>query len=203
MTQQNQKVDEYIAKSPEFARPILVHLRELLHRTCPKLTEKIKWRIPHFDYAGEMMCIAASYKSHCSFTFWKGSIMKDERLKKNPSLPAAKRYLGKLTAQSDLPPDAELEAFIKEAMVLNEKGIKLPPRKSERPKAVAMPDYFAKSLAAHPKANKIFESKSDSFRKEYLVWITEAKTEATRQKRIEESLAWISEGKSRFWKYQK
>ncbi len=201
--QHNPKIDDYLAKSADFAQPILAHLRKLLHETCPDIVEEVKWGIPHFDYHGEMMCIFAAYKSHCSFSFWKDSLMGDARLKKNGYLAAAKRFMGKLTALSDLPPDAELVSFIKEAMALNENGIKLPPRKSERPKEVAMPDSFAESLAANPAAKAIFDSKSDSFRKEYLVWIADAKTDTTRQKRIEESQSWIAEGKGRFWKYQK
>jgi uncharacterized protein YdeI (YjbR/CyaY-like superfamily) len=111
--------------------------------------------------------------------------------------------LGKMTLLSDLPSDKQLVAYIKEAMALNENGVKLAPRKSEKPKDIAIPNYFAKELAAKPKAKKIFDSKSDSFRKDYLVWITDAKTETTRQKRIEESMEWIAEGKGRFWKYEK
>jgi uncharacterized protein YdeI (YjbR/CyaY-like superfamily) len=201
--QLNPKVDDYLASSADFAKPIMSHLRKLLHKTCPQVIEEMKWGNPHFDYKGEMMCIFSAYKSHCSFTFWKESLMNDPRLNANPSLPASKRYLGKMTSLSDLPPDRQLVAYIKEAMVLNENGVKLAPRKSEKPKTLAVPDYFAAELAANPKAKAVFDGKSDSFRKDYLIWITDAKTDATRQKRIEESLAWIVEGKGRFWKYEK
>jgi uncharacterized protein YdeI (YjbR/CyaY-like superfamily) len=201
--QYNPELDDYLAKSAGFAKPIMQHLRELLHETCPEIVEEIKWGIPHFDYKGEMMCIFAAHKNHCSFTFWKESLMSDQKFKENPSLQASKRYLGKIISLSDLPSDKQLVAYIKEAMALNENGVKLVPRKSEKPKNIAIPDYFAKELAAKPKVKKIFDSKSDSFRKDYLVWITDAKTETTRQKRIAESLEWIAEGKGRFWKYDK
>ncbi|MBX3659873.1 MAG: YdeI/OmpD-associated family protein [Ramlibacter sp.] len=203
VAQRSPKVDEYLANSAEFARPILEHLRKILHAHCPELVEEIKWGIPHFDYKGEMMCMFAAYKSHCSFTFWKQSIMTDARLKKNPDLPAAKRFMGKLTSVSDLPPEAELVALLRQAMTLNEQGVKLSPRKPAPLTEIEIPGYFAERLADNSNARAIFESKSDSFRKEYVVWITDAKTESTRNKRIEESLAWIAEGKSRFWKYQK
>jgi uncharacterized protein YdeI (YjbR/CyaY-like superfamily) len=200
-TQFNPQVDDYVANAAEFAQPILSHLRTLLHKTCPDLVEEIKWSIPHFDYKGEMMCILAAHTKHCSFTFWKESLMSDPRLRENPELKASKRFLGKITSQADLPPDRQLVAYIKEAMTLNEKGVKLAPRKSTTPKEIEVPGYFAEQLAANPKARENFENKSASFRKEYLVWITDAKTEATRQKRVEEALAWIAEGKGRFWKY--
>lgn len=199
----NPEVDDYLAKAPAFARPIADHLRSLLHATCPELVEDIKWSLPHFSYRGEMMCVFAAASKHCSFTFLKQEIMKDPRLRANPAMPAAKRFLGKITSIADLPADAELIAFIKEAMALNEQGMKPPRRESKTPKEIAMPEEFARALAANPAAREIFEAKSPSFRKEYLVWISDAKTEVTRQKRIDESLDWIAEGKGRFWKYQK
>lgn len=198
------KVDAYLETVEPFARAILTHLRALIHATCPGVAEEIKWGNPHFDYSGEMMCIFAAYKKHCSFGFWKDSLMDDPRLKANDDLPASKRFLGKLTQLSELPSDDQITAWIKEAMSLNERGVKLPPRNSERPKPeVGVPAAFADKLAAAPAIKAIFEGKSPSFQKEYNTWIGEAKTDATRDKRIEEALAWIAEGKGRFWKYAK
>jgi uncharacterized protein YdeI (YjbR/CyaY-like superfamily) len=202
-TNRNPKFDAYLAASEDFAKPIMMHLRSLLHTTCPEVVEELKWGIPHFDYKGEMMCIFAASKKHCSFGFWKDALMADPRLKANSSLPAIKRFMGKLTKIEDLPTDVELIGFIREAMTLNENGVKLPPREAKTPKTLAMPPGFAEKLAENPTAKQEYDSKSDSFRKDYLVWITDAKTDATRQKRIEESVAWIAEGKGRFWKYEK
>ncbi|MFZ6647439.1 DUF1801 domain-containing protein [Undibacterium sp. TJN25] len=199
----NPGLDAYAEKAEDFARPIFAHLRALIHATCPAVIEEVKWGIPHFDYKGDMMCIFAAYKKHCSFTFYKDALMADARLKGNDSVPAAKRFMGKLTSLEDLPPDRELKSWIKESMALNEQGMKLPARESKTPKEVGMPAAFAEKLQANPKIAKIFESKSASFQKEYKVWIGEAKTDATRDKRIEEAMAWIAEGKGRFWKYAK
>lgn len=199
----NPKVDAYAEKIEEFAKPILAHLRALIHATCPEVIEELKWGIPHFDHKGDMMCIFAAYKKHCSFTFYKDALMDDARLKANAGIPAAKRFMGKLTGVADLPPDRELKSWIKEAMALNEQGLKLPARESKAPKEVEIPAAFAESLQANPMISKIFYSKSPSFQKEYNVWIGEAKTEATRNKRIEEAMAWIAEGKGRYWKYAK
>lgn len=203
MAQFDPKVEEYIAKSEDFAKPVLNHWRQLVHATCPDVVEAIKWGIPHFDYKGDFMCVMASYKNHCSFTFIKAELMSDPRLKDKANLKPVERYLGKITRLSDLPNDAEFIAYIKEAMVLNEKGIKVSMKKNDTPKVVETPEYFIKKLATHPKAKEIFESKSPAFRKEYNIWIADAKTDATREKRMEEALEWIAEGKSRFWKYAK
>ena len=132
--------------------------------------------------------------------------MSDVRLKANHDLKAAKRFMGKLTSLSDLPSDGELIAFIQEAMALNDMGVKRAPRQDAKPaKAteITIPDTFAEQLSRHVQANEVFQSKSPSFRKEYVVWIADAKTDQTRQKRIDESLEWIAQGKGRFWKYKK
>lgn len=197
----NPKVDAYAEKAEDFAKPVFAHLRALIHATCPEVIEEVKWGIPHFDYKGDMMCIFAAYKKHCSFTFYKDALMGDARLKANAGIPAARRFMGKLTDVADLPSDRELKSWIKESMALNEQGLKLPVRESKTPKEVGMPAAFAEKLQTNPKIMETFESKSASFQKEYNVWIGEAKTEVTRDKRIEEAMAWIAEGKGRFWKY--
>lgn len=199
----NSDVDTYISKAEDFSKPILKHWRQIVHDTCPDVDEAIKWGIPHFDYKGDFMCVMASYKNHCSFSFIKAELMNDKRLKDNKNLKPIQRFLGKIKTLSDLPTDNEFIGFLKEAMELNEKGIKVAPKKSVKPKVVETPDYFTEKLEANPKAKEIFETKSNSFRKNYLIWITDAKTESTRNKRIEQSLEWIAEGKDRFWQYAK
>ena len=199
------KVEAYLQDVEPFANAIFVHLRGLIHTTCPGAEEVIKWGNPHFEHHGENLVIFAAYAKHCSISFWKDALMADPRLKANADLPAAKRFMGKLTSLADLPPDDELVGWIKEAMSLNERGVKLPLRAPNPAKAtpVETPMAFAAALTAAPAVLAIFESKSASFRKEYNLWIGEAKTDATRDKRIAEAMAWIAEGKGRFWKYAK
>ena len=203
MTKFNPEVDAYIAKSADFAKPILEYLREIIHNTCPDVEEFIKWGIPHLDYKGDMMCILASSSKHCSFSLYKAELMSDPKLLESVKNGQKMGYMDKIKAFSDLPSEETLVTYIKEAMDLNEKGIKKSKPVSDKPKVLEMPDYFAEKLAANPEAKEIFETKSASFRKDYLAWIIDAKTEDTRQKRMEQSLEWISEGKGRFWQYQK
>jgi uncharacterized protein YdeI (YjbR/CyaY-like superfamily) len=203
MTQFDLKVDEYFAKAEDFAKPVLQHWRQLIHDTCPDVVEAIKWGFPHFDYKGDFMFVIASYKNHCSFSFIKAELMSDVSLKESKVLKPVQRFLGKVTSLADLPPDDEFIKLLKEAMVLNEKGIKVVAPKSDKTKVFETPAYFLEKLATNAKAKEIFESKSDSFRKDYIIWITDAKTDATRQKRMDEALEWIAEGKGRFWKYEK
>lgn len=204
MMQLDKKVSEYIAKAENFAIPVLKHWRKLVHQTCPDVVENIKWGIPHFDYKGDYMCVIASYKKHCSFSFVKAELMSDPRLKDSKKQKPIQRFLGKITTLSDLPDDQEFVKLLREAMQLNEDGIKIKAVsvKKDSSKILEMPAYFAERLNAYPQAKEIFETKSKSFRKEYIVWISDAKTEETRNKRMDEAIEWIAEGKSRFWKFK-
>ena len=203
MSQFNPQFDEYIEKSADFAKPVMNYLRDIIHETCPEVEEIMKWAIPHFDYKGDMMCILAAYKNHCSFSLYKAELMSDAKIIASVKAGQKMGYMDKIKSLSDLPAKEILVAYIKEAMVLNEIGAKKARPVSEKPKVIEVPDYFSEILAATPSVKEIFESKSPSFRKDYLVWIIDAKTEATRQKRIEQSLEWIAEGKDRFWQYKK
>lgn len=200
MPNKDPRVDAYIAKSAPFAQPILQHLRNLVHTACPEATETIKWGMPFFDYKGPF-CNLAAFKAHCAFGFWKTALIPDPRgLLKRDAMGA----LGRLTSLKDLPSDTILKDFIKTAKKLNDEGIKAaPPKKSTVKKEIPVPDYFIRALQKNKKAWTAFEAFPPSHRKEYVQWITEAKTEDTRQKRMATAIEWISEGKARNWKYQR
>ena len=199
----NRLIDSYIKKSAEFSKPVLNHLRELVHTSCPEVEEKMKWSFPHFDYKGEMMCSMAAFKQHCAFGFWKASLMKNSQKMFEKYGKTAMGHLGQIKNLKDLPPDKVLIAGIKEAMKLNEDGIKTPKSKPVTKEDIKTPDYFMTALKKNKKALETFQNFSASHVREYVEWITEAKTEATRSKRIETALEWLSEGKSRNWKYIK
>jgi len=204
MEQYDPRIDAYIGKKPAFAQPILKHVRELMHTTSPLITETIKWGHPFFEYKGTLANLAA-FKEHCAFGFWNASLLKDTHgvLHKAGEKESAGNF-GRITQISDLPGDDILKDFILQAMALNEKGNK-PVVKKAAPaekKELVVPDYFIHMLAENPAAEEAFEKFSYSHKKEYLQWITEAKTDATRQKRMEQAMEMMSEGKSRHAKYR-
>ena len=201
MGKKDKRVDAYIAKAQPFAKPVLKHLRSLLHKACPDVEEKMKWSFPHFDYKSSMMCSMASFKHHAAFTFWKASIMKDPDKILNSG--EAMGHLGKITSIKDLPPDNVLIKYIKEAAKLNENNIKLPSKKAKLKKELVIPDYFIKAVSKNKKALQIFKNFDYSHKREYIEWIIEAKTEETRNKRIKQAIEWMAEGKERNWKYMK
>lgn len=205
MGKKDTRVDAYIAKSKDFAKPILNHLREVVHRACPDVEETMKWSFPHFDYKGEMMFSMAAFKEHMAMGFWKGSIMKDPDKILDKDREQAMGHFGRITAMKDLPSDKILTKYIKEAMRLNDEGIKLPVKKKaseKEKKEFVVPDYFLKALSKNKAAKKVFDGFSYSKKKDYVEWLTEAKTDETRNKRMATSLEWLSEGKPRHWKYQ-
>jgi uncharacterized protein YdeI (YjbR/CyaY-like superfamily) len=191
------RVDAYIDKSAEFAKPILVHIRQLVHKACPEIQETMKWSFPHFDHKGTV-CSMASFKQHCAFGFWKQSLMEQDAF---PTQKTAMGSFGRITSHDDLPSDKEMIALIKQAVELNEKGLKVEKKKVEK-KELVIPDYLTAALKKSKVARDAFEKFSYSHKKEYVEWITEAKTEVTREKRIATTLEWLAEGKSRNWKYE-
>ncbi|CAN5816813.1 hypothetical protein BH11BAC4_BH11BAC4_16370 [soil metagenome] len=204
MSKKEKVVDAYITKSADFAKPVLNHIRQLVHDACPEVEEKMKWSFPHFDYKGEMMCSMAAFRQHAIMGFWKASLMKDATLMLNARSEESMGHLGKLTSLKDLPADKKITGYIKEAMKLNDLGKKIPSKpKPAANKELIVPDYFLKTIKKDKKAFQYFENFSYSQKKEYVEWITEAKADETRNKRMETALEWITEGKIRNWKYLK
>lgn len=199
----SKQVDAYIAKSADFAKPILSHLRELIHKSCPEVQEVIKWGFPNFDYKG-VMCNMAAFKQHCSFGFWKASMMNDPKKVLQSTDKGGMGNFDRITSLKDLPSDKVLTGFIKQAMELNEQGVKRAVKVTPKgSKTIETPDYFAKALKKNKIAEEIFENFAYSHRKEYIQWFEEAKSDETRNKRISQAIEWISEGKGRNWKYEK
>lgn len=200
MGKKDPRIDAYIHKAKDFAKPILNHVRELVHKAIPDVEETMKWSMPHFDYLGEMMFMMASFKEHMAMGFWKVSIMNDPDKLLNPK--EAMGNFGRIKSMKDLPSDKIIIKYLKEAARLNKEGIKNPSRPKTTSEEIEVPDYFAKALSKNKAAKKVFDGFSPSKKKEYVEWLTEAKTEATRNKRMETALEWIAEGKTRNWKYQ-
>lgn len=198
----DEKVDRYIERSAEFAKPILIHLRKLVHEACPDVTEAIKWSFPNFLYKG-MLCNMAAFKQHCTFGFWKQELMEDFRIFVKNREEGGMGSFGKITSLDELPPDDQMFGYIREAVRLNDEDIKLPRKMPEKAKTLEIPEYFSAALAANAAAKKVFEDFTYAKQKDYVEWLTEAKTEATRNKRLATAIEWIGEGKSRNWKYEK
>lgn len=198
MAKTNPAVDAYIARSADFAKPILNHLRKLAHKACLGVEETLKWRMPFFLHKGILFGMAA-FKHHCMLHFWKGNLILDKSARKSHN--GGTWQFDRITALSDLPGDRILLGYIKKAVELNEAGIKKEAPKRNAIKELVVPDYFIAALNKNKKAREAFEKFSYSHKKEYVQWIIEAKREETRQRRIQTTIEWLVKGKSRNWKY--
>jgi hypothetical protein len=194
MGKKDARVDAYIAKSAPFARPVLKRLRKLVHQGCPAVVEEIKWGMPHFNYEG-MFCGMAAFKEHCTFGFWNRALEIDANRE-------AMGQFGCIAAVSDLPSDRRILALVREARRLADEGIKLGPIcKAKKP--LPVPAALTAAMKRTPGAAAKFKAFSPSQRREYSEWILEARTDATRDKRLAIAAGWIAEGKTRNWKYER
>ena len=189
------RVDAYIEKSAEFARPILTQLRETVHVACPGVDEAMKWSFPHFMYKG-MLCSMAAFKQHCAFGFWKGSLVLNGARDSD-----AMGQFGRITKASQLPPKKVLVAYIKKAAALNDDGVKVAKEPKRPAPALRIPAALAAALKKNKKAQAVFAGFSPSQKRDYAEWIAEAKSDDTRARRLETAIEWIAVGKTRNWKY--
>jgi len=192
MSKRDPRVDDYIAKSADFAKPVLKRIRKLVHAACPSVTETLKWSSPFYEHKGILLCTPA-FKQHCRLVFWKGRLF----------LGGEGKQFGRITALADLPSDKILLDYIKKAVELNEAGTKAPVRaKPKAKRALVVPAEFLIALKRSKRAQAGFENCSPSCKREYVEWITEAKRAETRATRIKTAIEWLAEGKSRYWRYQ-
>ena len=192
------RIDTYIAKQPDFARPILAHVRAVVHEACPDVEETMKWSMPTFVYGGGILCGMAAFKQHASFGYWKHALVVGEGEPRD-----GMGSYGKLTSVKDLPPKKTLLAHIKRAMQLNLDNVKSPAQRKAAPKPPPeAPADLVAALKKNATARKTFEAFPPSAQRDYVEWIVEAKREETRAKRLAQAVEWMAEGKRRNWKYE-
>ena len=191
------RVDAYIENAADFAKPILRHLRGLVHEACPQVEETLKWRMPTFMYHG-MLCGIGAFKQHCTFGFWKHSlVVGQERYGDERGMG----QFGRITGVADLPAKKTLAGYIRKAMRLNEDGVKVERARTKPRPAPRVPADLAAALKRNRKAQAVYAAFSASMKRDYVEWITEAKRAETRARRVAQAVEWIAEGKQRNWKY--
>lgn len=203
MSTHDPRVDAYILRAAAFAQPILRHIRERMDRYGAEITETMRWGFPHFDYQGRIFCGMAAFKAHCAFYFHNGDALSIKaRSSKAHTNGQAMGQFGRITAIADLPSDAALARLVKQAMQLRDSAhIAKPATPKKTAKPLVIPDYFLAALKKNRAAQITFDAFSPSNKRDYVEWITGAKTEVTRDRRLVQALAWLAEGKVRNWKY--
>ncbi len=195
---QDPRVDDYIMRAAPFAHPILRQLREAVHAACPEVEESIRWSMPSFSHAGAILCQMAAFKQHASFGYWNHALVMGEGVERD-----GMGSYGKLASTTDLPAKERLLSDIRKAMKLNEDGVKprAARRNAARP-ALQTPAELVSALKNNKAAKATFDAFPPSCKREYVEWITEAKREETRAKRLAQTMEWLAEGKRRNWKHQ-
>lgn len=196
--------DAYTEKAADYAVPILVKIRKVMHKACPDVQETMKWGAPHFEHQGILAGVAV-LKKQVRFVFWKGKQLSDPKglLEVIGNTDMAAMRIEKL---SELPSERVLMQYIKEALRLNKAAASAPQKRAKRLKAnrsISAPTDLMAALKRNKKALGMFESFSYSNRKDYVEWIEDAKRGATREKRIQQAVEWMGERKPRNWKYMK
>ncbi|MGQ0558637.1 MAG: YdeI/OmpD-associated family protein [Sphingosinicella sp.] len=191
------RIDAYIERQADFAKPILEYLRETVHAACPDCTETLKWSMPTFMYKGEMLAGMAAFKAHATFGFWRGSLVVGE----GEEQMSAMGQFGRIASLEDLPRREVLEDLVKKAMKLTDEGVKPPRAKHEKPPFTVPKDMRA-ALDANRAAAATFDGFPPSAQRDYVDWIVGAKRDETRAQRLEQAIEWLAEGKRRNWKYE-
>mgnify|MGYP002783632026 FL=1 len=187
------RIDAYIERAQPFAQPILNQVRAAVHSAVPEAAETVKWGMPFFTVNGRDVAMMAAFKAHAGVGIFDGSAMGGGEAMGN---------VGKLASIDDLP--ADLMTRLQAAAVLAAQGKPMRAAAPRVPKAdIAMPDDLAAALAGNPAAAAAFAAFPPGARREYLEWVTSAKQPATREKRIETTVAQAAEGKKLNWKYEK
>jgi uncharacterized protein YdeI (YjbR/CyaY-like superfamily) len=200
----NSAVDAYIAKSPDFARPVLRHVRTLMHRGHRGIEETIKWGVPVFEREG-IVAMMAAFKRHVAFGFWHEKSIAarlgkdaDRVFSKGAKLGmGGRRYL----SRAELPPDAAILRAIRAAVAFNESGERLVRVRKRKPPPKA-PPYLAAALKKDAKARATWARLTPGRQREYVEWLVDAKRAETRERRLAQALAWLAAGKALRWKYQ-
>jgi uncharacterized protein YdeI (YjbR/CyaY-like superfamily) len=198
LAKRNPDVDAYVTQAPTFAKPILKRLRTTIHKGCPKVVEEIKWGAPFYLYQKRVLCATMAFKGHCALVFWKAALIVKKNGKKAKS---ELKQLRRISSLQDLPSERELLAYIRLAMHFNEPTTQLPPRE-KRSAPVKVPSDLMRALRSNRKALATFNAFTPTRKKDYIYWITGAKTEKTRAHRLATAVEWMSQGKPRNWKYE-
>ncbi|MDO8998962.1 MAG: DUF1801 domain-containing protein [Bacteroidota bacterium] len=190
------KVTEYIDNLPDWSNKICKRLRKIILKSDPKIIEDWKWG-PNYYLEG-MICGFGAFQKHVSLAFFQGTFLKDKRkiLQINPG-NLHNRHL-KFRDVKEINEDILLEYLI-EAIDNNKKG-KILVQAKDKTVIIAADTKLAFKSAG---ILNYFESLAYSHKKEYNMWIEDAKKEETRKSRIEKAIAKLASKEMMHDKYKK
>ena len=184
--------DEWLENAPPFSQPIVAELREWIFRTAPDLAEAIKWN--NLCFSGrKLVCGLSACKKHVAFIFFRGTELDDPAGLFDGGEANTNIRCVRITSARDVNRHA-LAALLLAAAALDGQP-EIPPAPKVKREPWPVPNFFAKALKRNRTAEEGFAKLSPSCQREYLVWLSTAKRDETRAKRLAQTLAALATGR--------
>ena len=187
----NPKVDDYLGKAKKWQEE-LFKLREIV-LDC-QLVEELKWKVPCYTINGKNIVLIHAFKDYCALLFMKGSLLNDSKniLFQQTDNVQSGRQIRFTNIQEIIDLEADLKAYIFEAIEVEKAGLKIEYKKTED---FEMPEEFKIVLDKNQAIKAAFEALTPGRQKGYLLHFSGAKQSTTRSTRIENSIDRILKGK--------
>lgn len=185
---------EWLQTCPDFSQPLAEQVTDWILNWEPDLTESIKWNMLCFT-GRKLVCGLSACKHHLGITLFRGTELPDPSKLLQPAENNTSILSIRLTTLDGFNREA-FRKLLRAAVTLDEDPTAPPPPKVKR-EPWPVPDFFKKALAE--KRNRVaaenFQKMSPSCQREYLVWLSTAKRDETREKRLQATLAALACGR--------
>lgn len=198
MKSKSTNVIDIIAEMEPWVEELML-LREIILSTG--LKEEIKWGGPIYTLDGKNVLAIGGFKNFATIWFHQGVFLSDPAnvlINANEGNTRGLRQW-RFTSMKEIKP-ALVKKYVKEAIKNAKEGKEIKPEKKA---PLAFPDVFAKAMKKDKALKTAFEKLTPGKQREYIEYITEAKQEETRLRRIEKSVPIILSGRGLNEKYVK
>lgn len=170
----------------------LQELRRILLETG--LNEELKWSIPCYTYQGKNLLLMAAFKEYCSLSFFKGSLLKDEKkLLHQPGENSQATRQFRFTKLKEIKKmESILKTYIQEAKEVEKAGLKVDFKEK---RTLIFPNELLQKFEENPVLKTAFEALTPGRQRAYNLYFSAAKQSKTRESRIEKCISQIFAGK--------
>ena len=164
------------------------------------MEETIKWGGPAYTINGKNVVGIAGFKNYACLWFYQGSFLSDpDKVLINAQEGRTKGLRQwRFTSMKEIKP-AKVKKYMKEAVKNTKEGKKITPQKKA---PLVIPELYQNAFKKNKGLKSAFEKFPPSHQREFVEYITEAKTEETRKRRLEKTIPMILAGKGYNDKYR-
>jgi len=182
-------VESYIENTPQWAAE-LTALRDILRGTV--LEEGIKWGAPCYMLGGKNIVGMMAFKANFGLWFHQGALLKDKAgvlINAQEGKTHALRQW-RMASRDEIKPEL-IRQYVNEAIANGKAGktVKIP----KKPPPV-IPRELSEALAQDTEVREKFEALTLGPKREFTDYISEAKQDATKQRRLAKILPMIKAG---------